>query len=495
VNITAGNPVLCCFNMTQALWDSGNSFEWGPSLNGVINFGLGVMWAEPVPTQINGVPISPTLTLGMSGSFSETVLTGNTVFLASGVTHAAAQQGGYIILAGMSQTDGSVLFCKNYTYPDYQCLQPFLNVNFQVINGLMVWTNTGNWKMDAIDGATGNKVWETTLTTPYGDGTPNIYARLGGLNFLAQANGVLGFYSFGGDLWGINATTGKQIWYTNTTTLFGNPGVETPYGVWPLWTFPGDQCYSNDTVYCAIGHEYDPPLFHGAQLLAVNLTNGNLIWNELGFYTVSLSTAFNTVFALNCYDNQIYAFAKGPSDTTVSAPNVGVTTATPITIAGTVTDISPGTQQSAVKLNFPNGVPCVSDASESKFMEYVYQSQPEALNTTGVPVTLSVIDANNNFRTIGTTTSDASGHYSYTWTPDIPGNYTIIASFAGSNSYYGSTAEANFYASLPTATSAATAAPVTGFATSSDVMYVGVAMIVVIIIIGAVLALLMTRKR
>ena len=496
VNITAVNPVLCCFNLTQALWDNGNSFEWGPAKNGVIDFKLGVMWAQPIPTQINGVPINPTLALGMSGSFSETVLSGNTVFLASGVTHAAAQQGGYIILAGMSQTDGSVLFCKNYTYPDYQCLQPFLNVNFQVINGLMVWTNTGNWKIDAIDGTTGNKAWETTLTTPYGDGTPNIYARLGGLNFLAQANGVLGFYSFGGDIWAINVTNGKQLWYTNTTTLFGNPGIETPYGVWTLWTFPEDQCYSNDVLYCAMGHEYDPPLFHGAQLLAINLTNGQLIWNELGFYTVSLSTAFNTLFALNCYDNQIYAYSKGPSATTVSAPNVGVTTSTPITITGSVTDISPGTQQSAVKLNFPNGVPCVSDASESRFMETLYQQQPELNNVSGVPVTISVFDSNNNYRQIGTTTSNPDGTFAFTWTPDIPGNYTIYASFAGSDSYYSSSASTSFYASQ--AISGTPTASTTTFATANMMTnltsYV-IAGVVVIVIAIAIVGLLLLRKK
>jgi hypothetical protein len=128
-------------------------------------------------------------------------------------------------------------------------------------------------------------------------------------------------------------------------------------------------------------------------------------------------------------------------------------------------------------------------------MEYVYEQQQFPTGATGVPVTLSVIDANNNFRTIGTTTSDTSGTYAFTWTPDIPGNYTVIASFAGSNSYYGSTAEAHMYASLPPATAAPATTPVAGLATSNDVMYIGVAIIVVIIIIGAVLAVLMMRKK
>ena len=129
-------------------------------------------------------------------------------------------------------------------------------------------------------------------------------------------------------------------------------------------------------------------------------------------------------------------------------------------------DISAGTTQSAVAKNFPYGLPCVSDASQSHWMEYVYQQQPFPSGTVGVPVTLSVIDANNNFRTIGTTTSDTSGTYSLTWTPDIPGNFTLIAAFGGSNSYYGSTAETHFLASSPEATHGPNTTPVTGLATT-----------------------------
>ena len=151
--------------------------------------------------------------------------------------------------------------------------------------------------------------------------------------------------------------------------------------------------------------------------------------------------AYGIMTMINAYDNQIYAYGMGPSKTTVTAPNVGVTTATPITITGTVTDISAGSQQQAVAANFPNGLPCVSDASMSQFMESVYMQQPMPTNMTGVPVTLSVIDSNGNYRQIGTTTTDRQRNFSFTWTPDIPGTYTVTATFAGSEAYYGSSAE------------------------------------------------------
>jgi hypothetical protein len=52
-------------------------------------------------------------------------------------------------------------------------------------------------------------------------------------------------------------------------------------------------------------------------------------------------------------------------------------------------------------------------------MEYVYMQQPMPLDVTGVPVTISVLDANGNYRQIGTATSDGSGMFTLTWTPAI----------------------------------------------------------------------------
>ena len=88
---------------------------------------------------------------------------------------------------------------------------------------------------------------------------------------------------------------------------------------------------------------------------------------------------------LNAYDNQIYAYSMGPSKVTVNAPSVGVTTKTPITITGTITDISAGSSQQAVAANFPNGLPCISDESMSPFMKSVYNSNPYQLTSPAYP--------------------------------------------------------------------------------------------------------------
>ena len=290
--------------------------------------------------------------------------------------------------------------------------------------------------------------------------------------------------------------TGAINWYTNTTTIQGPAGDNSPYGIWPIWEQTGISI-AGGIIFLEEGHEYSPPLFIGAQQLALNLTTGSPVWSINAFDVDGWpSVAYGIMTTINAYDNQIYAYGQGPSATTISAPQVGITTTTPITITGTVTDISAGSKQEAVAANYPEGLPCVSDSSMSQFMESVYMQQPIPNNTTGVPITISVIDSNNNYRIIGTTTSTAQGTYSLTWTPDISGNYTVTATFAGTGSYYGSSATTALYAGTPaSSTTAPTSVPASNLVTMSDLVYsVAVAAIVIIIAI-AIVGLLLLRKK
>ncbi len=154
-----------------------------------------------------------------------------------------------------------------------------------------------------------------------------------------------------------------------------------------------------------------------------------------------------------------------------------------IVIEGTVTDQSPGQP----------GTPAISDDDMSAWMEYLHMQKLIPTDAKGVDVLLDVIDANGNFRNIGTATSDISGVYSLVWEPDIPGKYTIIATFAGSDSYGSSFAQTSFYveeAPVPTPPPEPTPAPMT----DTYVLGLGVTAIVVIIAIGLVI-ILMLRKR
>jgi len=144
-------------------------------------------------------------------------------------------------------------------------------------------------------------------------------------------------------------------------------------------------------------------------------------------------------------------------------------------------------------MRFPNGVPAVSDASQGEWMKYVYAQFPRPTGATGVDVTISVVDANGNYREIGTTTCSADGFYSLSWIPDIPGPYRVYAIFGGSASYFGSHAETAFEAepaaATPTPTIQASQPPL-------DLYILGAvaAVIVTIAIVGVILLLAIRKK-
>jgi len=489
VNASTANaynaPTLNCWNSTQCIVVGTNglaAWQWRPTQNAVINFTRGIMWSKPIATNISGNALPSNLAIRNND--------GTTIVMNCYAPGSGSFQGGWGIFAGYSAIDGSQLWIRNIT------TTPFagdVNTGGSTCgDGVFTMSLKSTFEMIGYSMTTGAKLWDTPLSG-YNGATPDAYATAGGYCSIIAGNSIY-YAGMGGDIWSIDAATGKVNWYTNTTTLQGPAGTNTPYGIWPIWTFSIGEV-ADGLLFLSEGHEYSPPLFLGAQQLAINCTTGELVWSIDSFNVDSHPiTAYGVLTDLNAYDNQIYAYGKGPSQITVNAPSVGVTTTTPVTITGSITDISAGSKQAAVALNYPNGLPCMSDASMSQWMETVYMQQPMANNVTGVPVTISVTDSNGNTRPIGTATSNIYGTYSLTWTPDIAGDYTVIATFAGSESYYPSSASTAFHASepAPTASPAPTAAP-----SMADQYFLPsvVAIIVVIIIVGAVLALLMLRKR
>ena len=112
-------------------------------------------------------------------------------------------------------------------------------------------------------------------------------------------------------------------------------------------------------------------------------------------------------------------------------------------------------------------------------------------NATGVEVTLDTIDPNGNFVHIGTVTSDTSGLFSYMWpTPNVPGKYTVIATFAGSESYYASYAETAMGISEAPA---ATSTPAPTVLPPYESYTIGAAVAVIIAV--AIATILILRKR
>ena len=484
--VNATDHTLNMWNSTQAIVVGTNglaAWQWRPTQNALINFTKGIMWSKPIATNISGNALPANLAIRNND--------GTTLVLnvyAPGTS--SYYQGGWGVFAGYSATTGQQLWIENLT------LTPFdgdVNTGGNTCgDGVFTISLKAAFSISGYSMTTGEKLWTTPLTG-YNGATPDAYSTVGGYCSILAGNSLY-YAGMGGDIWSIDMLTGKINWYTNTTTIQGSAGTNSPYGIWPIWTFSNGGV-ADGLLFLSEGHEYSPPLFLGAQQLAINTTTGELVWSIDSFNVDSHPiTAYGVMLDLNAYDNQIYAYGMGPSQTTVTAPSVGVTTSTPVTITGTITDISAGSKQAAVALNYPNGLPCISDANMSPWMESVYMQQPLPNNITGVPITINVVDANGNYRAIGTTTSNIYGTYSLTWTPDISGDFTVVANFAGTQSYYPSSASTAFHASNP----ATTPTPATPAPQSAADMYFVPAiagLFVFVAIIGVIIILLVLKKR
>jgi hypothetical protein len=402
--------------------------------------------------------------------------------------------------------DPSLVIVNTMASGGAQAGQPFQDIAFSLKDGHMLWNKTrdigGTW--EGVVGGTAISVSDDCYAI-FRKETRQIYVYsvstgeqkwvseprssvwgifMQGMTF---AYGKLYAIGYDGMVYAYDAKTGHELWTWGPV----NAGLETPYGVYPLY---GGITVADHKLIVQNGeHSANSPLYRGECMYVIDADNGTTVWSIDGWYQQPCAVA-GIVIAPNGYDGNIYCFGKGPSATTVTAPSLGVTTATSITISGTVMDVSAGASQSAVAKNFPNGLPCVSDESQSQWMSHVYQQQPLPLNTTGVKVTLSVLDSNSNYREIGTTTSTPSGTFDFTWTPDIPGHYAVYASFAGSNSYYPSSAQTAFYAS-EVATPAPTQQIQAGLATIADILTYFAAGVIAIIIAIAIVAVLLLRKR
>jgi hypothetical protein len=129
----------------------------------------------------------------------------------------------------------------------------------------------------------------------------------------------------------------------------------------------------------------------------------------------------------------------------------------------------------------------------SEWMEYLYMQQPKPTNATGVEVTISVLDPNGNSYDVGTATSDASGNYKLMFTPEVPGDYTVVATFAGSESYYSSFAETALGVSeAPESTPQPT--PMSASLADLYFLPMSIGIIIAIVVVGLLLFLLL-RKR
>jgi hypothetical protein len=301
--------------------------------------------------------------------------------------------------------------------------------------------------------------------------------------FTAGMGGVVNAY---------DVKTGAHLWRYNIT----DPYTEQLFS--QEWPAPIGFIVDEKIYLFQQEHSANTPLPRGAPAVCLNATTGEEVWRLNG---LRLGTRWggqpvigdSIIAGFSSYDNRVVAIGKGPSATTVSAsPKVSVYGSS-VLVEGMVSDISPGTKDEGLMLRFPNGVPVVADESQGDWMLYVYSQFPRPTDTVGVEVVISVLDPNNNYYEVGKATSDANGMYGVEFTPEVPGKYTVYASYAGSKSYYGSSAETFINVEeAPAATPSPTPTP----APMTDTYVMGFGIVLVIILVaGIVVIVLMLRKR
>jgi hypothetical protein len=355
-------------------------------------------------------------------------------------------------------------------------------------DGVILFESAKLLKRWGFDLYTGQQLWESEPESPgnYYGMSDNVY------------EGKLLTCGYGGVLLAYDMKTGEILWnYTARAE-----GFESYYG----GNYP--MAISNivdGKIYIGTGeHSWTQPLYRGRVLQCINASNGAFLWN-LPVAGVSMPSgnagsyfaiADGYLIALNGYDAQIYCIGKGPSATTVTASPKSSVYGSTVLIEGTVTDQSPsGKRNINGGLDTPlKGTPAISDDDMTAWMEYIYMQQAKPENAKGVEVTLNAIDPNGNNVPIGKVTSDINGNYAIPYTPEVPGTYQIIASFAGSKSY-GPSSETTYITvnEGSTATPTATTQP----QTIAETYFVPAiaAIIVLLALVLVILAVLMFRKR
>ncbi|MDR0373546.1 MAG: hypothetical protein LBI79_08340 [Nitrososphaerota archaeon] len=299
------------------------------------------------------------------------------------------------------------------------------------------------------------------------------------------ADGIMYSAGYSGKVCAFNTTTGECMWIFDV----GDTGVENPFGTLPTY---GGVTITNGVVYYGpIQHTPQTPMYSGYKLFAMNATTGDKIW-EIPAFFASIAQADGILTGYDGYDNKLYAIGKGPSATTVSVPQTEISLGSNVLITGTITDQSPG----QTCHGYPAaGTPAIADNAMGDWMAYLYKQQPKPTDATGVPVKLTIIDPNDNYYTLGETTSDINGQYALSYKPNVPGIYTITAVFGGSDSYYSSYAQTQMLVGENAAEPETNNIKQDGLVTTQDLLLGIVGLAIAIILAIAIVGMLLLRKK
>ena len=319
---------------------------------------------------------------------------------------------------------------------------------------LISQTMTRQWW--CFDLNTGQQLWASQPENPW-----NFY----GMSFDIYNHMLIstGSGSAGSPMIAYDIRTGSVVWTYTPNQI----GFESPYGLYPI----SISCIADGKIYLySREHHQIGDIWRGGYWRCVNASNGVELW-KLESWGFGQELANGYLVGLSGYDCQIYCMGLGPSQTTLVPVTSGITQGSSVELQGTVSDMSAGAPSAAAKLGLQFAA-AVSDKDQEAYMEYLYEQQAFPSNAAGVPVHLTAFDPNNNTEDLGTVMSNVNGNFFLQWTPPVPGQYVITASFAGSKSYGPSIAQCGVAVDVAPKAAVVTPAPTVPPATATPVIVV-----------------------
>ncbi len=362
----------------------------------------------------------------------------------------------------VNATTGDLIWNHTETDPTHQFYSCPVVTNDKVYMNTQSETATPSNTLVVLDANTGNFLWK--------------YSTGGDYIGTVAVKGSRAYLVGGSDcaLFCLDSTNGNLIWtfeapgavafylraVTNDAVYFSCPAIKTTG--YPLsGTFPGK-------TYC------------------VNAITGKEIWEYQTPTAADISGPF--VADGNLYqsdaNNYGWCWGAGPTTTDILVTSSQFTAGTSIVISGSVTDMSPFSQQHPELQS-----PCAAN----------------------VPVVLSYVK-DGTWTDFATVNTASDGTYMYTWAPPSEGAYKVVARFEGNEAYHWSSARTTVQvtsapsaapsptatppASATTPTNSPSAAPTPpGTGPNADIYLIAAAAAVLVIVIAVATIVFMKKRK
>jgi hypothetical protein len=498
-----GAEAVGTYSVELATLSGGRLYKWNPATGALtLNISIAPLTSGTIYNQMGGYVLSVQnlgttgpyrlinwTTAGTSTNFTSRIIS-NTSYASASLPSVIDWQAGYgatvtsltppqvgawygTNIVGYNLYTGQVLWNKTIEDTCYSatvCVADHGKIAALMMGGYFL----------AYDLATGNQAWKSgVMDYPWSEPAFGAYA-------IQSAYGMLYREAYDG-VYAFNWTNGNIVWHYVDKAL---SMYETPYtdknGTTVYSVNTGGQIVDGKLYTYNTEHTESQPLTRGWGTLCINATTGKLVWRIANPMSIG-ALGDGYLASGDSRDGYQYVFGKGQTQTTVTAPDAVLSKGAGVVIKGTVIDMSPAQPDT----------PCVSANSMSTQMEYLHLQYPIGglwgnATINGVPVTLTAIDPNGNSQNIGTvTTNGYYGTYSFNWTPNLEGNYQIIASFGGDDSYGSSSASTNIVVGAASATpTSSQQQSVTTPDYTMTIVAMGIAVMAVVVLVG----LLVYRK-